>query len=118
MHRHPDRSPNEAWAEIMERDLGVRGHPEWSWWAGRGQLIDAPGYLANYAMGAIMVAAVRARVRAIRGDWATGDPGWYPFVSRTLLQFGGARSPRDLLTAFLEAPLTAEDLIADIESGG
>ncbi len=118
VHSHPDRSPNEAWAEIMERDLGVRGHPEWSWWAGRGQLIDGPGYLANYALGAIMVAAVRARIRVVRGDWSAGDPGWYAFVSRTLLQFGGSRSPRDLLTAFLDGPLTAEALVGDIESGG
>lgn len=117
LHRHPDRSPNDAWAEIMERDLGVRGHPEWSWWAARGQLIDAPGYLANYALGAIVVAAVRARIRALRGDWSTGDPGWYGYLSRTLLQFGGSRSPRELLRAFLDGPLTAEALVEDLESG-
>lgn len=117
LHRHPDHSPNEAWAEIMERDLGVRGHPEWSWWAGRGQLIDAPGYLANYALGAIMVAAVRRRIRELRGDWAAGDPGWYAFVSEKLLRFGASIPPRDLLTSFLEGPLIADALIADIESG-
>jgi len=115
LHRHPDRAPNDAWAEIVERDLGVVGHPEWSWWAHRGQLIDGPGYLANYALGAIMVAAVRARIRELRGDWATGDPGWYAFVSEHLLRFAGARTPRDILVDFLGGPLTADALLADLE---
>jgi hypothetical protein len=114
LHRHPERSPNEVWAEIAERELGVRGHPEWAWWATRGQLIDGPGYLANYALGAVMVAAVRARIRELRGDWATGDPGWYAFVSDRLLRPGGAASPRELLTAFLDGPLTAGPLLDDI----
>ncbi len=118
VHRHPDRSPNEAWAEIVERDLGIRGHPEWSWWAGRGQLIDGPGYLANYALGAIMVSAVRARIREVRGDWAGGDPGWYAFVSRNLLVHGGAQAPRDLLFAFLGRPLSIEPILAEIELAG
>ncbi|MBF8290191.1 MAG: hypothetical protein HW391_1159 [Chloroflexi bacterium] len=28
VHRNPDRDPNEVWAEIVERDLGIAGHPE------------------------------------------------------------------------------------------
>lgn len=118
LHRHPDRAPNDAWAEIVERDLGVAGRPEWSWWAQRGQLIDGPGYLANYALGAVMVAAVRARIRELRGDWSTGDPGWYAFVSDRLLRFAGARTPRDILLEFLGRPLTAAALLADIERAG
>jgi hypothetical protein len=118
LHRHPDRAPNDAWAEIVERDLGVAGHPEWSWWAQRGQLIDGPGYLANYALGAVMVAAVRARIRELRGDWSTGDPGWYAFVSDCLLRFAGARTPSDILGDFLGGPLTADAMLADIERAG
>ena len=118
LHRHPDRSPNQVWAEIAERDLGIHGHPEWSWWAGRGQLIDGPGYLANYALGAIVVAAVRGRLRATRGDWSLGDPGWYGHVSDALLRFGGGRTPASLLEAFLGGPLIADALIANIEAGG
>jgi hypothetical protein len=118
LHRHPDRAPNDAWAEIVERDLGIAGHPEWSWWAGRGQLIDGPGYLANYALGAVMVAAVRARIRELRGDWATGDPGWYTFVSDRLLRFAGARPPRDILEDFLGGPLTTAAILDDIELAG
>ncbi len=114
LHRHPERAPNDVWAEIAERDLGVVGHPEWSWWAHRGQLIDGPGYLANYALGAIMVAAVRDRIRELRGDWATGNPGWYAFVSEHLLRFGGARSPRDVLAELRGGPLSADALLADL----
>ena len=33
---------------------GIEPHPEWSWWAVRGQLIDSPGYLANYVLAAIV----------------------------------------------------------------
>jgi hypothetical protein len=118
LHRRPDRAPNEVWAEVAERDLGVVGHPEWSWWAHRGQLIDGPGYLANYALGAVMVAAVRARIRELRGDWATGDPGWYAFVSERLLHFAGARTPRDILVDFLGGPLTADALLTDLARAG
>ncbi|MEO7663679.1 MAG: hypothetical protein ABIV26_01020, partial [Candidatus Limnocylindrales bacterium] len=117
LHRRPSRSPNEAWAEISERDLGVVGHPEWAWWAHRGQLIDGPGYLSSYALGAVMVAAVRARIRAMRGDWSTGDLGWYAFVSERLLRFAGARTPASILGEFLEGPLTAGPLLAAIEAG-
>jgi hypothetical protein len=118
LHRHPDRDPNEVWAEIAERDMGVRGHPEWAWWSHRGQLIDGPGYLANYPLGAFMVAAVRARIREVRGEWATGDPGWYAFVADGLLRFGGSRTPRAILDDFLGGPLTADALIADLERAG
>jgi hypothetical protein len=118
LHRHPERVPSDIWAGIAERDLGVVGHPEWSWWAHRGQLIDGPGYLANYALGAVMVAAVRARIREARGEWAAGDPGWYGFVSEHLLRFGGARTPRELLVDFLGRPLTADALLADLARAG
>ena len=49
LHRHPERRPNDVWTEITSDGLGIVPHPEWSWWAVRGQLIDLPGYLANYA---------------------------------------------------------------------
>jgi hypothetical protein len=117
LHRSPDRRPNDVWTEITRDGLGIVGHPEWSWWAVRGQLIDAPGYLANYALSAIAAAAVRARLRELRGDWSSGDPGWYPFLAETLLRFGGARSPAELLAAFLGRLLTGDALLADLEPG-
>ena len=114
LHRHPGRRPNDVWTEVTTDGLGIVPHPEWSWWAIRGQLIDGPGYLANYALSAIMAAAVRARIAAARGPWFEGDPGWYGFVSDALFVAGASRAPADLLAAFLGGPLTADPLLADI----
>jgi len=114
LHRHPDRRPNDVWTEITSDGLGIEPHPEWSWWAVRGQLIDLPGYLANYALSAIMAAAVRARILARRGPWFEGDPGWYRFVSEALFVAGASQTPAELLRTFLGGPLTAEPLLADM----
>jgi hypothetical protein len=118
LHRHPDRRPNDVWTDVTGDGLGLEPHPEWSWWAVRGQLIDLPGYLANYALSAIMSAAVRARIEAVRGPWFAGDPGWYAFVADALFIAGASRPPSDLLGAFLGGPLTAEPLLADLRRGG
>ena len=106
LHRHPERRPNDVWTEITTDGLGIEPHPEWSWWAMRGQLIDQPGYMANYALSAIVAAAVRARTLEERGSWLTGDPGWYAFMSERLFAPGASRAPADLLEAFLGEPLT------------
>jgi hypothetical protein len=116
LHGNPDRRPNDAWAEITEAGLGIVPHPEWSWWAVRGQLVESPGYMANYALSAIVAAALRARIRAVRGDWQDGDPGWYDFVSEHLLRFGADRSPADVLGSFLGRTLDAKPLISDLTS--
>ena len=80
----------------------------------RGQLIDAPGYLANYAVGAVLTADVRARTRAERGPTARGDTGWYRWISERLLRFGRERPSRELLREFLGRPPSAEALLADL----
>jgi len=116
LHRDPERSPNAVWAELTERGLGIAPHPELSWWAIRGQLIDGPGYMASYALSALATAAIRARIREVRGDWLGpgGDPGWYAFVSEALLRFGASRSAADVLGSFLGGPLTAKPLLDDL----
>jgi hypothetical protein len=114
LHRNPSRRPNDVWTEVTADGLGIEPHPEWSWWAVRGQLIDGPGYLANYALSAIMAAAVRARIAESRGSWFEGDPGWYRFVADALFVAGASRPPGDLLESFLGGPLTAEALLADL----
>ena len=114
LHRHPERRPNDVWTEVTAEGLGLLPHPEWSWWAIRGQLIDGPGYMANYALSAIMAAAVRARILEVRGPWFAGDLGWYGFVGNALFKAGASRTPADLLESFLGGPLTAEPLLADL----
>ena len=71
MHRNPDADPNQVWADITSHYLHITPHPELSWWAMRGQLIDEPGYMANYAIGSIIIADIRARVREVHGDFTT-----------------------------------------------
>lgn len=114
LHRSPDRRPNDVWSAIVADELGIEPHPEWSWWAVRGQLIDGPGYLANYVLSAITAAALRAAIRAKRGDWSTGDPGWYAFVSERLLRFGAEREPNVLIRDLLGGPLTDAPMLADL----
>jgi hypothetical protein len=118
LHRHPERRPNDVWTEVTADALGVEPHPEWSWWAIRGQLIDGPGYLANYALSAIMAAAVRSRIAEVRGPWFEGDLGWYRFMADALFVPGSSRPPAALLNAFLGGPLTAEPLLADLRRAG
>ncbi len=114
LHRTPERAPNEVWAEIASEYLGVVPHPEWSWWAVRGQLVQTPGYMVNYGLGAVVTADIRARLRDLRGDWLGGDPGWYEAVSAAIYRWGGERDPSDVLEAFLGRPISPDALIADI----
>ncbi len=118
VYRHPERRPNDIWAEIAHEGLGVIPHPEWSWWAVRGQLIESPGYMANYALSAIVAAAVRGRLLELRGPWWDGDPGWFEFLADRLFAAGASRTPADLLRDLLGGPLTAEPLLADLRRTG
>ncbi len=114
LHRSPGRRPNDVWSAIVADELGIEPHPEWSWWAVRGQLIDGPGYLANYVLSAITAAAVRSAIRGRRGDWSAGDPGWYADVSARLLRFGAEREPAALIADLLGGPLTDGPMLADL----
>jgi len=70
---------------------------------------------ANYALAALVAAAVRARVRERRGDrTADGDPGWYADLSERLLRHGRTGRAGPLLREFLGRPLDAEPLLADL----
>jgi hypothetical protein len=114
LHRRPDRRPNDVWTEITADGLGIEPHGELSWWAIRGQLIDLPGYMANYALSAIVAAAVRARILELRGPWWNGDAGWYAFLADALFVAGASRPPAELLETFLGRPVTAGPLLADL----
>lgn len=116
MHRAPESDPNAVWTAITHEYLKIAPHPELSWWALRGQLVESPGYMANYAAGGFVTAALRARVRAARGAGAMRgeDPGLYPWLARELLRFGRSRPSADALQQFLGAPLDAGPLLADL----
>lgn len=114
VHRTAEADPNRVWADITSTYLGIRPHPEWSWWALRGQLVEDPGYLINYALGAFMVADIRARVLTLRGPGAWTDPGTYNLLARRLFQDGLARPSRQVLEQFLGRPLSPDPLLADL----
>lgn len=114
LHKAPERAPNDVWTEITGDYLGILPHPEWSWWAVRGQLVRSPGYMVNYGLGAIVTADIRARLRELRGDWANGDPGWYATVTEAIYRWGGERDASDLLEGFLGRPLSPDAILADI----
>jgi len=114
MHRDPDADPNAVWGEITSHYLHITPHPELSWWAMRGQLIDEPGYMANYAIGSIIIADIRSRVRQLHGDFTTGDPTWYAFMTEHIYRFGLSRTSADVLVSFLGRPISAAAILADM----
>ncbi|MBL8550198.1 MAG: hypothetical protein JNJ73_09440 [Hyphomonadaceae bacterium] len=114
MSRDPALDPNAVWTDITQRYLGVAAHPELSWWAVRGQLVDDPGYMIHYALGAFATADIRARIAADIGAFDAGNPRWYGYVSDRLFRFGGERPPAELLQSFLGRPVSPDALIADL----
>jgi Zn-dependent M32 family carboxypeptidase len=71
--------------------------------------------MLNYALGAIITAELRARVKESRRNTAGGaDPGWYPWLVQHLYRFGRERPSRDVIEAFLGRPLSPRALLDDI----
>jgi hypothetical protein len=114
MLREPGADPNVVWAGLTRDYLHIRPHPELSWWAMRGQLVDAPGYMVNYAAGAILIAAIRARIRTAHGPFIEGDASWYGWIAPRLYRFGLERPTREVLEAFLGGPVSPVALLADM----
>ena len=114
MLRDADTDPNVLWSDIARRYLNVVPHPELSWWALRVQLVESPGYMANYGLGAILTAELRARINARIGRFDAGNPRWYGFVSQRLLAQGAAVDTPVLLRRFLGRPVTPAALIGQI----
>lgn len=113
-HRDPETSPNQIWTAITRDYLRIRPHPEWSWWAMRGQLVNSPGYMMNYAFGAILIADLRAALVARHGAFTTGDPSWYPWVATRLYRFGRERPARVVVEQFLGRGVSVAALIGDL----
>ena len=114
MLREPAGDPNQVWTRLTHDYLRIRPHPELSWWAMRGQLVDSPGYMMNYAVGAMVIAAIRARTVARRGPFVSGDRGWYRWVAPRLYRFGMERPTSEVVTEFLGGPVTPEPLLSDM----
>jgi hypothetical protein len=116
LHGSPGADASVVWADLTSTYLGIVAHPELPWWAMRGQLVQEPGYMVNYALGPIVAAELRSAIRADRGDWIDGDPGWYAYVSEHLLRFGSSRPAADVVLSFLGRPPTPAALIAALAS--
>ncbi|HEY1492757.1 MAG TPA: hypothetical protein VGF35_09030, partial [Steroidobacteraceae bacterium] len=112
MLEHPQSDPNTVWTAITQRYLHVKPHPELSWWAVRVQLVDKPGYMVNYGLGAVITADIRQRIAAQLGPFAAGDPRWFGWISQQLLSSGEELETAQLLRQFLGRPVSPEALLA------
>lgn len=115
VHASPDADPNALWASITSRYLGIRPHPEWSWWAMRGQLIDGPGYLINYALGAFIAADMRAEIARRWGPGFMTDPRRYSRLREAIYRFGLEQPSRTVIERFLGRPVSPDALLADLD---
>ncbi|HKT60135.1 MAG TPA: hypothetical protein VJQ46_08800, partial [Gemmatimonadales bacterium] len=114
MLRQPSADPNQIWDELTRDYLRIRPHPELSWWAMRGQLVDAPGYMMNYAVGALLIAAIRNRIVEQHGPFVAGDSTWYAWVAPRLYRFGLERRTRDVVEEFLGGPVSPAAILNDL----
>jgi len=114
MQRDPSADPNQVWTGITRDYLRIRPHPELSWWAMRGQLVNSPGYMMNYAVGSILIAAIRARTSELHGPFTAGDPTWYAWVAPRLFRFGLERPTREVVESFLGGPLSPAAILRDM----
>lgn len=118
MLHSPAADPNTVWTEITSRYLHVVPHPELSWWALRMQLVDTPGYMVNYGLGAVITADIRHRIQESLGPFATGNPQWYSWISEHLLRQGMEHETSVELKEFLGRPVSPEPLLRNIQRMG
>lgn len=114
MLRTPSADPNAVWTDISSRYLHIIRHPEISWWAIRGQLVQMPGYMVNYGLGSVLTADIRQHTREALGPFETGNPHWYFWTSEHLLRFGEELDTSVLLKQFLGRPVSPQALLDQI----
>jgi len=68
----------------------------------------------NYAVGAILSAAIRARTREIHGATSGGDSTWYGWIAPRLFRYGLERPTREVVEEFLGGPVSPEALLQDM----
>jgi hypothetical protein len=110
----PTLSPNQVWTDLTNRYLNVKPHPEWSWWAMRGQLFSNPGYMSSYSVAAVLAADLRRRCRELKGPLWQGGMDWYPWLSTHLFRFGRGSPSSQVLSEFLGGAPSPEALAADL----
>ena len=110
----PAADPNVVWTDITSRYLHVVPHPELPWWALRVQLVDVPGYMINYGLGAVLTADIRRRTREAIGPFDAGNPRWYAWTSDRLLRYGKSVPTPRLLRRFLGRPVSTASLLDEI----
>ncbi len=109
---HPQADPNSVWTAITQRYLHIKPHPDLAWWAVRVQLVDKPGYMVNYGLGAVITADIRQRIATQLGPFEAGDPRWFGWLSQHLLGSGEELETSQLLRQFLGRPVSPEALLA------
>ncbi len=114
VHRPGAGSPNTVWSDLMSRYFKIRPHPEWSWWAMRGQLVESPGYMLNYALGAFVVADLRRTLATRYGAIAAGRGSWYGVVSNQIFRFGAARTADQVIRGVLRRRVSPAALLDDL----
>jgi hypothetical protein len=114
MLRGPTQDPNVVWTEITHRYLNVIPHPELPWWLVRVQLVDSPGYMVNYGLGAVVTAEIRQRIASQLGRFDTGDERWFSWLSQNLLSSGQTQETAELLRGFLGRPVSPQALLSEI----
>lgn len=115
MLRDPGADPNQVWTDITSRYLHIKPHPELAWWAVRVQLVQKPGYMVNYGLGAVITADLRRRIVEQLGPFQAGNARWYGWLSEQLLGSGQELETRVLLQRFLGRPVSPEALIRELE---
>jgi len=114
MLKAPAADPNAVWTDITSRYLHVVPHPELPWWALRVQLVDLPGYMINYGLGAVLTADLRHRTRDAIGRFDAGNPRWYAWTSARLLRYGKSVPTPTLLRRFLGRPVSTAALLEEL----
>jgi hypothetical protein len=114
MLHNPTADPNAMWTDITSRYLHIVRHPEISWWALRGQLVQMPGYMVNYGLGSVLTADIRQHTREALGSFETGNPQWYSWTSERLLRFGEELDASTLLKQFLGRPVSPQAVLEQI----
>jgi Zn-dependent M32 family carboxypeptidase len=81
----------------------------------RVQVVDSPGYMVNYGLGAVLTAEMREQTAKAIGPFDAGNDKWYEWQSRNLLQFGSERDTLTLLQALLGRPVTPDALLRQLQ---